>query len=134
MNIKRQEQYSNLVTYVDLKEMRTLKITFLKFSANPQPLSKLTQVKDLVNIYMTQESITTNFEKVFTYRNETLAVRFYNFLAEGYKGVRIYLPTFITKLLGLIDASPLQMNLFGFSLLSSELKGEIHASDIADII
>ena len=87
-----------------------------------------------MNVYLTQESIINNFEKVFGYRNETLSIRFYNYLAEGYKGVRIYIPTFIIKLVGLIDAKPLQMNYFGFRLLDSDLSGFVYASDIADII
>ena len=117
-----------------MKELRPLKLQFLKLSVNPKPLSKLQVVKDLVNVYLTQESIINNFEKVFGYRNETLSIRFYNYLAEGYKGVRIYIPTFIIKLIGLIDAKPLQMNYFGFKLLDSDLNGFVYASDIADII
>lgn len=133
-NQKRRDQYHNLSSHVDIKELRPLKLQFLKLSVNPKPLSKLQDVKDLVNVYLTQESIINNFEKVFGYRNETLSIRFYNYLAEGYKGVRIYIPTFITKLIGLIDEKPLQMNYFGFKLLDSDLNGFVYASDIADII
>ena len=52
----------------------------------------------MVNVYLTQESIVQNFVKVFKYRNECLALRLYNYLADGFKGVHIFLPTFIFKL------------------------------------
>lgn len=113
--------------------MYKLKITFMKLAVNPKSLKMLLN-KDLVDVYMTQQSIMINFQKVFGYRNETLATRFYNILAEGFKDVRIYLPIFITKLYGLIDGHPLHVNYFGFKLLDSDLKNTIHASDIADII
>ena len=48
-----------------------------------------------------------NFYKVFGYRNETLALRFYNILSEGYRGVHIFLPVFYTKLLGLFEGHPM---------------------------
>lgn len=95
---------------------------------------QLQQVKDLCDIYLTQESIVNNFWKVFGYRNETLAIRFYSFLADGYQGVHIYLPVFYAKLHGLIEGHTMQLNLFGFSLLDSERKGVIFSTDIADMI
>lgn len=132
--MKRQEQLQNLVQFVEVKDMRTLRNTFLQLAANPKPLSKLVHNKDMVNIYITQESIVNNFEKVFGYRNETLALRFYNLLSGGFKGVHIYIANFIVKLQGLFDGTPLKMNIFGFKLLDSEQKGKIYASDISDII
>ena len=75
-----------------------------------------------------------NFWKVFGYRNETLAIRFYSFLAERYQGVHIYLPVFYAKLHGLIEGHTMQLNIFGFSLLDSERKGVIYSTDIADMI
>ena len=63
---------------------------------------------------MTQESIIENMGLVFGYRNENLAIRFYNILSDGYKGMHIYLPTFLIKLYGIIDGFPTQLNIFGF--------------------
>ena len=60
-----------------------------------------------MNVYLTQQSIVNQFKQVFGYRNETLALRFYNYLADGYRGIRIFLPNFIIKLMGLVDGSPL---------------------------
>ena len=114
--------------------MRMLRDSFLKLASNPKPLSQLLNNKDLVNVYLTQDSIVKNFNNVFGYRNETLAMRFYNYMADGYKGVHIFIPTFVIKLQGLIEGGTLQINLFSFNILDSELKGNIHASDIADII
>ena len=114
--------------------MRTIKNSFIKLAVNPKPITQLLNNKDLVNVYLTQASILNNFSKVFGYRNETLATRFYNILAEGFKDCHIYLPVFLIKLTGLIGGDPLHINYFGFRLLDSDLKDEIHASDIADII
>jgi len=75
-----------------------------------------------------------NFHKVFGYRNETLAVRFYSILADGFNGAYIYLPTFCIKLHGLIDGYPMQLNIFGFKMFDSKGQGEVYASDITDII
>lgn len=77
--------------------------TFNKLAANPRPIASLLAAKDLCDIYLTQDSIVNNFHTVFGYRNETLALRFYNILSEGYNGVHIYMPTFYTKLLGLFE-------------------------------
>ena len=52
----------------------------------------------MCDVYLTQDSLVKNFHLVFGYPNETLALRFYNILANGYNGVHIYLPTFIAKL------------------------------------
>jgi len=94
--------------------MRNLRNNFLKLAHNPKPVQYLQHNKDMVNIYLTQASIVNNFSKVFGYRNECLALRFYNYLASGFKGVYIYIPTFIIKLQALIDGSALQINYFGF--------------------
>lgn len=87
-----------------------------------------------MNIYLTQDSILNNFIKVFGYRNEQLALRFYNFLAGGFKGVRIYLPTYAIKLKGLVDGYPMQLNTFSFALLDSDGTKEVYATDIADMV
>ena len=105
--MKRQEQYQALISQIGIKDLRTLSTNFIKLAYNPKPLNQLINNKDLVNVYLTQQSIVNQFTKVFGYRNETLALRFYNYLAEGYRGVRIFLPNFIIKLIGLIDGSAL---------------------------
>lgn len=111
----------------------SLRDSFLKLAANPRPLGHLVQIRDLCDIYITQESLIEKFHKVFGYRNEILSLRFYNILADGYNGVHIYLPTFCAKLIGLVDGYPMQLNLFGFQLLDSERKGKVYSTDIADI-
>lgn len=124
-----------MLNFVDkVQDMANLRDSFLKLSANPQPLSQLSKLKDLCDVYLTQDSIINNFYKVFGYRNETLALRFYNILAEGYNGLRIYLPTYCIKLKGIVDGFPMQLNLFGFKLLDSEMQGVVYATDIADMV
>ena len=114
--------------------MRTLRGSFLKLSKNPKPITQLLNTADLVNVYCTQDSIVENFQTVFGYRNETLAMRFYSLLADGHNGVYIYLPTFCIKLYGLVDGYPMHLNVFGFKLLDSKKTGEIYATDISDMI
>ena len=115
--------------------MEALTSSFIKLSYNPSSKRvELIKSRDLCNIYMTQDSIVTNFNKVFGYNNEALAVRLYNIMADGKRGVHIYLPTYCMKLQGIIEGFPLQLNLFGFDLLDSKLQGKVYASDLADII
>ena len=83
---------------------------------------------------MTQDSILTNFNQVFGYRNDPLALRFYNILADGKRGIHIYLPTYCVKLEVLLRGFPLQLNLFGFKMLDSKMQGEVFATDLADMI
>ena len=97
-NNRRQEQYHNSIANLGIKELISVRESFVKLSANPKSMVHLQKVRDLCNIYLTQGSIVNNFYKVFGYRNETLALRFYNILADGYQGVHIYLPTFYAKL------------------------------------
>ena len=82
--------------------------SFNKMAENPMTKGNAAtqSTQNLCKIYLTDKSISRNMEKVFGYRNENLALRFYNLLADGYKGVYIYYPTFLTKLFGIIDGYP----------------------------
>ena len=88
----------------------------------------------MVDIYLTQNSIVSNFKNVFGYHSENLALRFYNILANGFNGIHIYLPVFLTILIGLVDGFPMQMNMFGFKMLDSARNGEVYSTDISDMI
>ena len=44
-----------------METIRLLRMTFLKFAANPRPAEHLVNTKDLVDIYLTQDSIVANF-------------------------------------------------------------------------
>lgn len=74
-----------------------------------------------------------NFHEVFGYKNDTLAFRFYNLLADGFNGQRIFLPRFYAKLSSLCEAVPMQMNIFAFRLLDGNCDGLVDAKDLADI-
>ena len=102
--------------------MEALMTSFSKLAHN-QTTQKMVSIrsKDLCTIYLTQDSIVANFHKVFGYNNEALAIRLYNLMADGKRGVHIYLPTYCIKLEGLIEGFPMQLNLFGFNLLDSKL-------------
>jgi len=114
--------------------MRVIRANFIRLSANPKPPAQLQNSRDLCNVYCTEKSIVSNFHHVFGYRNENLALRFYNLLADGFNGVYIFLPTFAVKLIGLIEGYPMHLNYFGFRMLDSKLQGEIFATDISDMV
>jgi hypothetical protein len=56
------------------------------------------QEKNILNLFISQQSILDNFKKVFTIHNESMALRLYNLLSDGVNFNRIYLPTFLTRL------------------------------------
>ena len=115
--------------------MAALRKSFVKLAFNPPQVARdAVHQRDLCNIYMTQDSIIANFHQVFGYRNDQLALRFYNILADGKRGIHIYLPTYCVKLECLLQGFPLQLNLFGFKLLDSKGNGEVFATDLADMI
>ena len=104
--------------------MEALTTSFCKLAHNQITLKNMIgsiKSRDLCSVYLTQDSIVANFHKVFGYNNETLAIRLYNLMADGKRGVHIYLPTYCIKLEGLIEGFPMQLNLFGFNLLDSKL-------------
>ena len=84
-------------------------------------------------MYCTQNSITNNFAQVFGYRNDVLANRLYNLLGEKQKLRRIYLPTFVIKLKGLVEGSIMEMNMFAFNMIDGDQDGVLTGSDIAAI-
>ena len=88
--------------------MEALTTSFCKLAHNQIAL-KLGSIKsrDLCSVYLTQDSIVANFHKVFGYNNEALAIRLYNLMADGKRGVHIYLPTYCIKLEGLIEGFPM---------------------------
>ena len=114
--------------------MHSIRNSFLLLSYNPRPIRELFALGKLLGIYLTKDSIINNFHKVFGYRNENLAIRFYNLLSEGFNGVHIYLPNYCIKLQGLVDGYPMQLNIFGFRMLDSKKTGEVWAEDISDIL
>ena len=132
-NEKRVDQYIRVLTFIKVEDMLKLRGSFLQLSDNAKPLSELVKISDLCDIYLTQDSLLNNFPKVFGYRSDTLALRFYNILANGFNGVHVYFPTFLVKLIGLIDGFPMQLNLFGFKMLDSSQTGMVYTTDIADM-
>jgi hypothetical protein len=54
--------------------------------------------KNLMNQFISQQSILDNFSKVFKYHNESLALRLYNVLSRGVNFNRIYFTTYLTRL------------------------------------
>ena len=47
---------------------------------------------------------------------------------------RIYLPTFIVKLKGLVEGSLLEQNMFAFNIYDNDQDGQILGNDIADLL
>ena len=106
-------QYEKCLSVIKrTRDMEALTTSFTKLAHNPST-KKLDAIKvrDLCTIYLTLESIVANFHKIFGYNNEALAVRLYNILADGKRGVHIYLPTYCMKLQGLIEGFPMQCNM-----------------------
>lgn len=63
-----------------------------------------------------------------------MAVRFYNFLSDGFNMRQIYLPLFLVKLYGLIGSGSLiEENYFAFKIIDGDSDGQLHARDLADI-
>ena len=97
-----------------------LKLSFWRLCEFKVPMNQLMVSKDWCSLYCTSKSIAENFEKVFGYRNDGLASRFYNLLAEGQFMRRIYLPNFIIKLRGLVEGGIMEMNMFSFLLVDGD--------------
>ena len=55
------------------------------------------------------------------YRNDVLASRLYNMLAEKQRLKRVYLPTFLIKLRGLVEGSAMEMNMFAFNIPANKV-------------
>jgi len=60
-----------------------LEKSFLELTNCKKP-RKITKLQDWGILYLTRKSIVKNFESLFKYPNDSLAVRFYNLLADGY--------------------------------------------------
>jgi hypothetical protein len=82
--------------------LEALQDSFLELAHNKRPIESFVKPEDWCEIYLTRESIIENFASLFRYENGSLAVRFYNFLADGYNMKQIYLPLYLVKLYGLI--------------------------------
>ena len=75
-------------------------------------------------IYLTRQSIIDRFPRLFGYKNDSLAVRFYNFLSDGFNMKQIYLPLFLVKLYGLIGSgSIIEENYFAFKIIDGDSDG-----------
>ena len=114
--------------------VNALKISFWKLCENQVPQDELIVEKAWCALYCTQQSIINNFSQVFGYRNDGLANRFYNLLAERQRLRRIYLPTFIIKLKGLCEGSVMEVNMFAFNLFDGDQDGILLGNDIADLL
>jgi len=75
-----------------------------------------------------------HFHLLFNHRNESMALRFYNYLANGYNMARIYLPTYLLKLHCLAEGGVIDKNLFAFSMFDSDNDGRLNASDVASMV
>lgn len=60
--------------------------------------------KDVMNMFISQQSMTDNFKKLFGYYNESLALRFYTMLANGVNFDRVYLPMYLFRVHPLFSA------------------------------
>jgi hypothetical protein len=90
--------------------------------------------KNLMNQFISQQSILDNFSKVFKYHNETLALRLYNVLSRGVNFNRIYFTTYLTRLHPLVAGDLLDQMHFIFSIIDSNLDDQVTSQDIQDLL
>lgn len=88
--------------------------------------------RNIMNNFISQQSIINNFKKVFKVKNETLALRFYNVLSKGVPFDRIYLPTYLTRVYPLFSNDLGEQMHFIFNIYDSDNDGLINSKDISD--
>jgi hypothetical protein len=108
--LKQQLTFLQVMKHFDEVEMRCLMRSFGLLSQNSN------SENNILNVYISQQSILDNFHKVFTIHNESLALRFYNLLSAGVNFNRIYLPTYLTRLHALFSNELADQMLFIFDL------------------
>ena len=69
MNLRRQEQYQSIIKVglIAIESIISLRKTFIKLSANPKPADEIIEIKNLLDVYLSQDSIVNNFAQVFGY-------------------------------------------------------------------
>ena len=85
------------------------------------------------DIYITEQSMIQNFEKVFGYKNESLAKRLYKFLSKRQPNTRVYFESYVRRLFKLLYGTFLQKNMISFDLYDYDGNGSINALDIYDL-
>ena len=117
------DQYKQLDSNFDPETLKKLKSSFLKLSQNPQVVFENKTPKTYCQLFASKQSLINNFKKVFGYSSQALAIRFYNYLSDGYNGKRIYLTHFCCKMVFLVRDDPFRLNTFSFRMLDSQKKG-----------
>ncbi|CDW75286.1 UNKNOWN [Stylonychia lemnae] len=125
---KRLQQYQKLQKVFDKPLLKSLVNSFRLLSKNRQ------YEDDKLSLFLTQESISENFKKVFNAFNESVALRFYNILSEGVNMKRIYLPKYLTTLYPLFNGNVIDKNYFVFRILDGDNDQLIQSKDISDIL
>ena len=129
----RYRQFVKVERVLEKEAIETLKESFWQLCENQIPKDLIGTDKEWCSLYCTQLSIVRNFPRVMGYRNDILASRLYNFLAEKQRLKRVYLPTFLIKLKGLVEGSAMEMNMFAFNIIDGDQDGVLAGNDIADI-
>ena len=125
--MKRQLTFLNLMKTFDELDLRCLMSSFSQLAQNQQE-------KNILNMFISQQSILDNFKKVFMIHNESMALRLYNILAKGINFNRIYLPTYLTRLHPLFTGELADQMLFIFNFYDQDLNRQIAANDISDLL
>ena len=89
--MKRQITFIALVKNFDECDLHCLINGFMVLAQNDN------SEKDVMNMFISQQSMSENFRKLFGYSNESLALRFYTVLASGVNFDRVYLPTYLFR-------------------------------------
>ena len=64
----------------------------------------------MLGLYLTCDSIVTNFSQVFNYSNKVLATRLYAVLSKGYNMQHIYFDDYLVRLWGLANGGYVEKN------------------------
>ena len=89
--MKRQITFDALIKHYDQCDLHFIIKGFIQLSQNGN------DKVDVMNIFISQQSILNNFQKVFKTFNESLALRLYNVLSKGVNFNRVYLHTYLIR-------------------------------------
>lgn len=85
------------------------------------------------DIYITLESLEQNFDKVFGYKNPSLAKRLYLFLAKHKTKARISFEAYMRRFFKMLYGSVMEKNKISFSFYDYDNDGCINSLDIYDL-
>lgn len=88
----RQLTFLALIKHFDESDLHRVIKGFIVLSQNGST------EKEVMNLFISQQSILENFKKLFNHSSESLALRLYNILSSGVSFNRVYLPTYLYRI------------------------------------